>query len=891
MKNNVKLSPLAAAVLLATSSMASSQTQPTSDEASSEQMEEVVVTGIRGSLQRARDVKRSADSIMDAISAEDIGKFPDSNIAESLQRITGVTISRDRGQGQKITVRGMGPEYNAVTLNGRTLATDNLGRELNFDVVAAELISAAEIIKSPTASLQEGSIGAAVNIRTRRPMELEDGTLMGSIKTTYNDLSEEYSPKFSALASSTFFDGRFGALVSIAYTKEEHRSDFLGISDREYVDTDGDGNEDAWTPNQINSRVVTGERERLGGTFGLEFQPNDQWHMVLDGLYSKFRTDENRGGYYVHFNNGKGGEAYTADNNIVVDKDRNVVSITSSNEVVELVKEYKARYTDTYQVGFNVEFQPTEQFIFTTDLAYSSSEWDERGDGSFFAAIGTNTADTQYDQNGDIPTVSTNVDPFDPSIYRANWSNKPANVSIDDVYSFNFDGKWIIEKGVLDSLQSGFAYTDREKDFTFFGSANGCSACGYQLDIPDEVVGGVYGEGFLSDESGNFLRSIPDFDQDALFAYLETVYPGSYNTIVEHKGNASNIQEETTAFFIQANFTGMMGSLPWSGNFGVRYVETEQTTAGQTSNVVSFGSEVQPGDPACAINNGDNANLCTEFASFENNYEDTLPSANFKLNFTDNLTLRLGAARVMTRPTLGKLKTGLNIDAREDKWTISAGNPFLEPYRADQYDAALEWYPEPETGIVFGYFRKELDSFVTAITQTEYVLGVEFDATRQRNGKGGTVDGFEAAVSHTFINLPYPYNGLGFQANYTFVDSTSQFASEISTEKFQVEGLSSDSYNLILFYDQGPLQARVAYNFRGDYLDRAIGQQSEPEYIDDYGQVDFSASYDLTDNLALTFDGSNLTNERTLKYQRIRSRVREIEYNGRLLSLGLRATF
>jgi iron complex outermembrane recepter protein len=751
------------------------------------------------------------------------------------------------------------------------------------------------VVKSPTASLQEGSIGAAINVATHRPLALKDLTIMGSVKGTYNNLAEEYNPKISGLISNTFMDGKLGALLSLAYTSEDHRSDFMSISGRALYDTDGDGVKDAWGPDQINQRVVTGERSRASGSFAVEFQPDDQWHFVLDGLYSKFKTDEERHGLYTHILR----PPYSDANNVRVDHNNNIVAVTSMDAVVELVKESTPRYSDTYQVGLNVEFLPTENIELVADLAYSDSVWDQTGDGGYFVAVGTKYANTQYTQDGDIPEVTYDVDVFDPSIYRMNYGQHGINASFDDISSFKLDGKWHIEKGIFKSLYSGVAYSQRNKEFRFYGAANGCAACGYNLDVPDEIIRGTAGDDFFSEESGNIPRSIPDFDADALFEYLYPLFPGAYDEISEFEGNYSHVRENLAAVYIQANFEGMFGDMAWSANAGVRHTTTEQIATGRTSYVQSFGNGIGDNDPPGTTNNGNFVRLITERGSFVNDYNDTLPSANFKLEFTDELTLRLAAAKVITRPTLSRIGTGLNIDARAFAvngiegaiGSASAGSPDLEPYRATQYDASLEWYPYDETGFVFAYFRKDLESFVTDTTELETIAGGQFQVSRSRNGDGGKVNGFEAAVTHTFIHLPSPFDGLGIQANYTYTDSSSQLADELSTESFKIEGLSEDAYNFILFYDKGPLEARFAYNYRGNYLSQAIGAHGEPEYFDDYAQIDFSSSYDINDNFSVIFEGSNLTNERTLKYQRIRSRVREIEYNGRILSVGLRAKF
>jgi iron complex outermembrane recepter protein len=844
------------------------------------QAEEIVVTGIRGSLSRARDIKRDADSIMDVISAEDIGQFPDANVAESLQRITGVTITRFRGQGQQITVRGMGPEYNAVSFNGRSLANDNRGREFNFDLIAAELISGAEVIKSPTASLQEGSIGASVNIKTARPLSLDEFTLVGSIKADYNDLSEDTSPKVSGLISQTFFDGTLGALASFAYTKEYHRLDELGTG-WSNVDTTGDGNNDAWARRGMWPKVIMGDRERLGGTFALEFQPSDQWHVVLDGLYSSYGADEYRQGQGIGFDLDDG--TLTPDQQSVVDSNGNVVSSITQGKIVEITRELWPRYTDTLQVGLNVEFSPSDDFTLTADVSYSEADQDGRDDGGFFSAIGYEDPQVSYDGSTVTPNLSITNDPYDASLYKANFAKMYADKILDKLYDFKLDGSWRAYKGVLASVNAGIAFTSRDKKLNFFGSFNPCAFCGFEQDIPDDILGTAVVDDYLNAESNSVVDSFPTFDDKKLFAYLEGLSPGDYLPMVEYANESSVVKEKTFAGYLQGNFEGTVSDMEWSGNVGVRVVTTNQISEGVTTTILDIG------------NFGDK-NVKTENvpAAFNNNYTDVLPSANFKLDIQDDLTLRLGAAKVMTRPTLTKLSTAVFIDARggvDNPNTIGRANPFLDPYRATQFDTSLEWYPAPETALILAYFYKDLESFVSDVTRQVTIKGLDFDETKPENGNSAKVEGWEVGVTHSFTRLPSPFDGLGIQANYTLSDSEAHFDDSISSDNFKLQGLSDDSYNFILFYDKGPLQARIAYNYRSEYQNSAIGTGGEPQYVDESARVDFSASYALNDKLTLTFEGANLTNEEVYRYQRIESRMTGLEYNGREYVFGIRASF
>ena len=259
-------------------------------------LEEVVVTGIRGSLSRARDIKRNATGIVDAISAEDIGKFPDQNVAESLQRVTGVAIDRNGGEGQAITVRGLGPQFNTTLLNGRQIATDSGGREFNFDVLSADMISGASVYKSARANLQEGGIGATVNVTTRRPFDLPGLQVFASAKAGYEGLSEETRPSGTLLISNTFFDDRFGVLLSASHQKRETQINSLGtggwrsnqtISNRR----DGELFTNVYFPRTWNQSVDQQKRTRDNANLVLQFAPNDDLSITLDGYLSRFEVD------------------------------------------------------------------------------------------------------------------------------------------------------------------------------------------------------------------------------------------------------------------------------------------------------------------------------------------------------------------------------------------------------------------------------------------------------------------------------------------------------------------------------------------------------------------------------------------------------------------------
>ena len=367
-------------VVLSTQAMAQTSTDNVDGTESSN---DIVVTGIRGSLSNSAAIKRNSDSIVDAISTEDLGKFPDSNVAESLQRIPGVAIDRSNGEGRFVTVRGFGPAFNTVLVNGRTFASDNQGREFSFDLLAAELISGAEVYKSSQARLQDGGIGATLNIKTPRPLDLGGFKAVFSAKGQYERNSDKIAPQLFGLVSDTFADGTLGLLASVSYQKRDSQIRFT--QNRGYLPGSTVGPTatplftNVFAPRNQDAGIDTQSRERLGFNATAQYRPTDTLTFTVDGLYNKFDVDsrvESLGSWFEP-------SSYIA---ATIDSNRTVTSLTT-NGVGDLIQTSNNRFVKTRAVGANLEWQANSNLKVKADVSWSRAT-DDAGGKNYFTVIG-----------------------------------------------------------------------------------------------------------------------------------------------------------------------------------------------------------------------------------------------------------------------------------------------------------------------------------------------------------------------------------------------------------------------------------------------------------------------------------------------------------------------
>lgn len=969
MYKKTKVSCAVAAVFTSMVSMPNAMAQQA---ASEQEVETIAVTGIRSSVAKSMDVKRSSSGVVDAISAEDIGDFPDTNLAESLQRITGVSIDRSGGEGQLITVRGFGPQFNTVLVNGRQIASENQSRAFSFDTIASELVSSLDVHKTSTATKQSGGVGSTININTARPFAIGGFKVAGSIKGVYDENSEETTPQFSGLISNTFNDDTFGVLFAISHQERKTRLNQAQIDG--WLENVGVPNPvtesgDAYTgnvfsPRNYDHKVTFEERTRTNANLVLQYAPNDELVITADALYSDFDTKSSATSYGHWFTapNIQG----VADDGSLFDADGNRLSPTvdANGTVVDLYQEVGLatdmhakrfdRLTETVALGLNFDYQYSDNLNLQFDLSHSKAEREANNGGgdqlsligyanrvrfqvdnnilpvaSMFAEANPNIYSGQQEIDGAITTSPVDGFPaYDSSVTPDGVStlldkaNSRAHVMLrrgwaveDEVTQLRFDGDYFTDTGGITEIRFGTQYSNETKRLTRWdneGVGIHCTYCGYP-DLPEIPADAQYvfdaGSDFLGNVSGSgrMPTSWLAHDGEANFAYLENYYQSvngdSISFDAVRRNNSFEVEEQILSAYLEMDFEGEVANMPLYATAGFRYESTDVTVTGTEAPITSLTVLDQT---EMLANYGD-----AQAIDVGADYDVILPNFSLKLEITDDLIARAAVSTTITRPTLESMSpvTVITTTRQGGDLTSTSGNPGLEPFESDNLDFSLEWYYDVASYASIGYFRKHVSNFIVNSQQdrtftlsdgsllTDPSTGSDtsgadaadsaavFTNTLPNNGENAIVDGFEMAVQHTFDS------GFGFIVNATLVDSDAELDPYDINQVFALTGLS-DSYNLVGFYENDDFMVRLAYNWRGEFVQSLTQSQGDgPTIVEDYQQLDLSASYNLSDSMSVFFEGINLTEEFVHKRGRFSNHMLLVEDSGRRWALGVRGSF
>lgn len=876
---NFAIKPLVVAMAFSAIPMMA-QAQNTSD---SSQIEEVLVTGsYRESLQNSLNIKKNEAGAVDAIVADDIASFPDNNLAESLQRIPGVAITRVAGEGRGISVRGLGGEFTRTRINGmEAIATGggtdaaggmNKGRSFDFNTFSSELFSSLTVRKTSSAKVDEGSLGAVVDMKAAQPFDFDGFTLAASGTAGYNDKSEKTDPKASFLISNTFADDTFGVLFSAAYSERNLQDNgastvrWAAVNDfTNFAAPEGTLAEinDGFRPRLPRYDAYTHEMERFGSSLSLQWQPTDVTLLSLDTLYAKFDANRNEIFMQTVLNDNPIVGGMTV-NSYVRDDNNTIVAADFSGATVRSENRYDEMSTEFTQITLTGSHEFTDSFRADFLVGTSESEYTNPIQTTLIAQ--RTGVDFSYDYSGarrtdPLLTWGSEVEDVNGWVTNSVRMRPLSTTNSYDSVQLNFEND--LADGL--SVQYGLSY----KKFDF-------DTIGYRLKSEGANGKALTMVPFNSGMGTNGSWAIPSHANIDL-SDLQTFTRGA---------DTSQVSEESQGAFVQLNFETALGDTPVRGDIGLRYVETDVTAKAWPSSVTWV------------------EDATVDIAVGSHSYDNLLPSVNLVFEPIEDVLIRASYSQVMARAGLGSLAPNINVSTSGGSRSVSSGNPALEPTKADAYDLGVELYITPETMLGFAVFYKDIESYVQSVRESRAYTTTGLDVAYARaacesspsgygpscnenldweisspiNAPGGDLYGFELSFQTPFTALPGFWSNFGLMTNFTYVQAEQDFlnnaGSVIATRSLL--GLSKDTSSATLYYETDVFSARVSAVHRADYLTHATGRDgNDREGTNATTNIDAVVSYNINDNWKVSFEGLNLTNEADDQW---------VDYNGNRLS-------
>ncbi|ENZ80843.1 MULTISPECIES: TonB-dependent receptor [Caulobacter] len=892
------LTTTAAAVCLLNAPMAlaadtAADAAPVATAGDDNQLEAIVVTGFRDSLMHARDIKRKAVGAVDVIVSEDIAAFPDLNLAESLQRIPGVTISRDSGEGRQITLRGLGPDFTRTQLNGMEVlgntasGMDNRGgvsrsRAFDFSLFASELFDRVTVQKSYAAEQDEGGIGGTVQLSTAKPFDYKGFKAVLSAKAQQNsNVSGKTSPRVVGLISNRW--GDFGALASIAYSESDsnefgYRSFNWGPI-RANPGNIGSGVSAAdaarltaatatiYAPQADTYSTWYDHRKRLGATVSLQYEPGDKLKLAFDGLYSQLENSRQNFALATSGVNSLTGNI-TGTQVMQSAVIQGNTLIASSYTGVDLRSEFNREEDKTkfYQLGLSGSYQATEKLLLSGLVGYSKSDYHLPVLDKVF--LESKNHAFSFDDRPEMPVNTYDAGLTDPSKWDLMRMDTQENRISSEYKNAKFDLDYALN--AISSVKGGVSY----KKFVNSGAqwsdkefknvpANTIISNDLKLVVPYKSLG-AYIVGNV-DPVYAAIGQVRDLEaQGAKFAT-----PGTNYTVTE----------ETKAAYLQYELNTEILGKGVRANAGVRYYSTELTSDG----TLNTGTSLQP-------------------VSIQHKYSGWLPAFNVAVDVNEGMVARFSANRDISRPALGDLAAAGSLTTAPFGGTISTGNPNLTPFTSDSVEGSLEFYDGKVGSFTIGVFYKKLKSFITAQTsimpysQTGFPLSfllpgqdgtIPYNVSHPVNGPGADIQGLEIAFQRDFTFLPAPFDHLGVVANGTYADGSSPVIISGNSVNLPLFQLSKYTANATIYYETDRWGMRLSSAYRDKYLDGAGGNGNIGSGYKATNNIDFAAHYNVLPKLKLTLEGLNLSNEHSIQYTDVNAKRTTVNVSsGRTILVG-----
>ncbi|OFA05615.1 TonB-dependent receptor [Duganella sp. HH101] len=882
----------------------------------------VIVSGIRASLSSSLTTKRIQDGVVDAVSAEDAGKFPDTNIAESLQRVTGVQIQRNNGEGRYISVRGLGPEFNNVLVNGRTMTSDTGGREFSFDLLSSDLISKALVYKTSQAFLPEGGIGSTVDIQTARPLSGKLGhSSVVNVSDSYDTNSKKNTPNISGMYSFANEDRTLGVTGSLSYTDRASKQNKAVNDAWNYRDVsmiNGDLNSKGLTMADVTTKKLympqsygfqqeNESRKRLVGNLTVQYNPSPTWKLTADALYSRLDQKNDVIAFSDWNNPQQLGVKYDSNNQVTSFLRpgsifyANNPALAGSGKLLgeansnDMIVKGGDRLSTTQAFGLNSKWAVAPELKLEGDI--SSSRTTSKSPNMWIVA-------GMVPKNGDTLTFGATPGLVfgdgiaDPTAVRAHAVSYGDIRNLDDLQEGRFSLAWNHEMGYFKGIDSGMAYSQRNVERTQWNNDAWNAFSGYHVALPSSLFTVTPMDNFMGNGAqipSAYLRFNPYeymnyLNQPSLLAqsndpalYLDkTKYPNGPMAIDYTKPDMWGVKEKVSSFFLDSKWEGA----GWSANAGLRVVHVNSASTGISR--VLLSATKSPNDTTYILNWGP-----TAVNTVTNSYNSFLPSANLKFDLTSDMLLRLAASKTETRPTLNQMGVSNSYGGRYGDVQTGGGNPYLKPMQSKNYDLSYEWYLSKTNYVSLAVFRKDVSNFLeTKMVDMKIPQYTEVvHDTRVRNGQQGKIKGVELAGQYAFDNGISWLKGFGVAANYTYVDASATRDTDTGAPACGYPGLSPQSYNGSVFYENDKFMARVSYNWRNHFSVDCGGGSTLPRTRAAYGQSDASLRYNITPKMALYADFINLNNARMREYANNETQFLTLEDVGRRANVGLRVAF
>ncbi|MDL2353769.1 MAG: TonB-dependent receptor [Pseudomonadota bacterium] len=903
----------------------------------------VVITGFRSSLQKALNLKMQAIGVRDSIVAEDIGKFPEANIAESLQRVPGVILNRDEssGEGQRISIRGLPTEYSVTTLNGapvNTTSTATIGsaaRGFNYDVFASELFGRVDFYKSPLAELSEGGLGGVVDLQTPRPFDNPKRTFRYAVTDAYNTMSKHNDPMGFALYSNTW--GNWGLLVGGSHSggvnnrsgfeaTGGYNSSFHGSQNPVMGNfalaldyNDPRSNLGAYTRDQVDNALLPriyrfygshNERTRDGLVSSLQFKSGDL-NLSVDTMYSKLKNQRDEVVFGLLIRNSKTtnrtAPAGTTGNNglvpidVHIDPSSNLLTGTFGNASYSNGQTYSNDETEFGYTALNGRWQAGKRLVLSGQASLNKSEALSYQDTLSGQIFGVNST-IGYGSDHVYPSLSSPISYTDPNSYsgfgistgltRETDKGKQARLVAD--WDYDLPAEW------TGHLKAGVSYVETTKGVD---KRNGTADAAAKLN----AVG-------LAGLRGNLNPTLPISNLDigagwpqawSTFsrAYTYATFdPLAYNSAATFTPAQSfTAQEKVSTVYVQSDFQGKLMEHELRINAGLRYSSTD--TGIDNFKKTGAGGTYLPNQQQGA-------------------YSNVLPAVSAAFDLTENLMWRASWGKTISRASLSIIAAQTVIPNPFDN-SATAGNPSLRPQKSTNLDTSLEWYFKPGSVLSGALFQKDLtDATVANVSNTTFgalglpstALGAIFQDAQGKvdpnlpmvlrsytNAGQQTLKGYELSYQQAFTFLPAPFKGLGALASYTHIDpfNSAKWITNAGKE-IEVNSVPKYAYSTTAYYENGPLAVRLSYNYKGKSL-----HSDNPKNLGDdlirwragRGYMDANLSYKISDKLELRFDVLNLSN--TLAYDYFedatgqygsgkKTRMDYAKYDGRTVKVGIR---